>query len=92
MIAGLERVAQRCGVTVQSTRTVDRGVGIAADRVAEIFEPFYTTKSGGTGMGMGLAIARSIIEAHGGRMAADNNPTGGAIVSFSLPVAPGAQG
>ena len=70
---------------------VDRGVGIAADRIAEIFEPFYTTKSGGTGMGMGLAIARSIVEAHGGRMAADNNPTGGAIVSFSLPVAPGAQ-
>ena len=57
---------------------VDRGVGIAADRIAEIFEPFCTTKSDGTGMGMGLAIARSIVEAHG-------------VVSFSLPIAPGAQ-
>jgi signal transduction histidine kinase len=68
----------------------DTGAGIATDRILEIFEPFYTTKSGGTGMGMGLAIARSIVEAHGGRMAADNNPSGGATVSFSVPIAPGA--
>ena len=45
----------------------DRGTGISAERLSEIFEPFYTTKSGGSGMGMGLAIARNIVEAHAGR-------------------------
>jgi signal transduction histidine kinase len=64
----------------------DTGPGIPADGLAQIFEPFYTTKSGGTGMGMGLAIARSIIDAHGGRMAAENNAGGGATVSFSVPL------
>jgi signal transduction histidine kinase len=67
---------------------VDTGIGIPADDVAQIFEPFYTTKSAGNGMGMGLAIARSIVEAHGGRLAAENNPGGGTTVLFSLPVSP----
>ena len=67
----------------------DTGGGIPADRLSEIFEPFYTTKSGGSGMGMGLAIARSIVEAHAGRMAAENNPDGGATVWFSVPISPG---
>jgi signal transduction histidine kinase len=66
----------------------DSGVGVPADRLSEIFEPFYTTKSEGSGMGMGLAIARSIIEAHAGRMAAENNPGGGATVWCSLPTSP----
>jgi signal transduction histidine kinase len=63
----------------------DTGAGIPADRIAQIFEPFYTTKTGGTGMGMGLAIARSIIEAHGGRLAAENNAGEGATVWFDVP-------
>ena len=46
----------------------DTGAGIPTDRIADIFEPFYTTKVEGTGMGMGLAIARSIVEAHNGNM------------------------
>jgi C4-dicarboxylate-specific signal transduction histidine kinase len=61
----------------------DRGVGIRADREVQIFEPFYTTK--GEGMGMGLAIAHSIIEAHAGRMDASNNRDGGATISFTVP-------
>jgi len=64
---------------------VDTGRGIPADRLSAIFEPFYTTKNEGSGMGMGLAIARSIVEAHGGHTAAENNASGGATVWFSLP-------
>jgi signal transduction histidine kinase len=66
----------------------DTGIGIPADALAQIFEPFYTTKSEGSGMGMGLAIARSIVEAHAGRLAAESNPGGGTIVWLSLPVTP----
>jgi C4-dicarboxylate-specific signal transduction histidine kinase len=64
----------------------DTGPGIPADRLTTIFEPFYTTKSSGSGMGMGLAIARGIVEAHNGRMAAENNSTGGATIWVSLPI------
>jgi signal transduction histidine kinase len=64
----------------------DAGTGIPADRISDVFEPFYTTKTEGSGMGMGLAIARSIVEAHAGRMAAENNAGGGATVWFSVPI------
>jgi signal transduction histidine kinase len=70
---------------------VDTGVGIPADRLSTIFEPFYTTKDEGSGMGMGLAIARSIVEAHAGRMVAENAAGGGAAVWFSVPTSPGAH-
>lgn len=60
----------------------DHGIGIAADVAARMFEPFFTTKSEGTGMG--LAICRSIIEAHDGRLWAENSPRGGAIIQFTV--------
>ena len=61
----------------------DRGVGLSSDELDKIFQPFYTTKS--DGLGMGLAISRSIIEAHGGRLWAENNPDRGATFYFTLP-------
>lgn len=62
----------------------DTGVGIDPDQMESIFEPFVTTKP--NGLGMGLAISRSIITAHGGRLWAENNPEGGATFHFTLPV------
>ncbi len=61
----------------------DSGGGIDPDKMEEIFNPFYTTKS--QGMGLGLAICRSIIEAHDGQLDCENNPDGGATFSFTLP-------
>ena len=62
----------------------DSGIGIGGRDVEHMFQAFSTTKA--HGMGIGLTIARSIIEAHGGEMEAENNPDGGATFSFTLPV------
>ena len=63
---------------------MDSGTGIDADHVEKLFEPFYTTKP--DGMGMGLAISRTIIAEHGGAIDASNNREGGAVFAFTLPV------
>ena len=60
----------------------DHGPGIAEDIAKRIFEPFFTTKANGTGMG--LAICRSIIEMHDGRIWAENGPNGGAVFHFTV--------
>ena len=62
----------------------DRGSGIPPDAADRLFEPFFTTKS--QGLGLGLSICRSIIDAHGGRLWADNNADQGATFTFALPV------
>jgi len=61
----------------------DQGPGIASERLEQIFESFYTTKP--QGMGLGLAVCRTIITALKGRLWAANNPQGGATLSFTLP-------
>ena len=64
----------------------DRGIGIAPAHRAQVFEAFFTTKRGA--IGLGLAIARGIVEAHGGRIAiASSEPLEGTVVVVRLPVA-----
>jgi signal transduction histidine kinase len=65
------------------TAISDSGGGIPPDTIEAIFSPFHTTKS--TGIGLGLSISKSIIEAHGGKISAENNPDGGATFYFILP-------
>ncbi len=62
----------------------DSGTGIAAEKLESIFEPFVTSKP--EGLGMGLSICRSIVERHGGKISASNNPDRGATFSIMLPV------
>ncbi|MEP7453608.1 ATP-binding protein [Phyllobacterium sp. SB3] len=63
----------------------DTGTGIQHDHMDKIFDGFFTTKEGG--LGIGLAICQSIIKAHGGQISAHNHPQGGAVFSFSIPLA-----
>ncbi|HVC61543.1 MAG TPA: PAS domain S-box protein [Acetobacteraceae bacterium] len=63
----------------------DTGSGIPAAIEAQLFQPFVTTKS--AGMGIGLSVCRSIVEAHGGRLWVEPNPGGGSVFRFTLPVA-----
>jgi signal transduction histidine kinase len=65
----------------------DSGVGIKEANLEQVFHAFYTTKP--DGLGMGLAIARSIVEAHGGQLDARSNPEGGTTFSFTLPTIKG---
>ena len=66
-------------------RVCDSGTGLDPGEVEEIFEAFYTTKR--DGMGMGLAVSRSIIEAHRGRLWATPKEPRGAVFQFTLPTA-----
>lgn len=62
----------------------DNGGGVPKDLRDRLFEPFVTTKS--QGLGLGLTISRSILSAHGGKIWCENNPVGGAVFGFSLPL------
>jgi signal transduction histidine kinase len=72
------------GRNAASVRVVDRGIGLGHVQMPRLFDAFYTTKA--TGMGMGLAISRTIVEAHGGRLCAESNDgVPGATFTFILP-------
>jgi signal transduction histidine kinase len=69
---------------------LDCGKGIDVDQLERVFDPFFTTKDGG--LGLGLAISHSIVEAHGGRLWATNRPDRGAAFHFTLPIKIGKEG
>jgi PAS domain S-box-containing protein len=93
MLNGIEAMKETAGeLAIKSCQTADSqvlisisdtGVGLPVDKLEQIFSAFYTTKPQGTGMG--LAITRSIIESHGGRLWATANPERGATFHFTLP-------
>jgi two-component system sensor kinase FixL len=83
-----------CDVTVAASMTApgtveisvtDTGPGLAPEVAERLFEPFVTTRT--SGMGVGLSISRSIVEAHGGRLWAEPNPGGGTVFRFTLQAA-----
>jgi signal transduction histidine kinase len=80
------RTAMLDGRTVNAFVT-DFGTGIDEKNIERLFEPFYTTKP--DGLGMGLSISQTIIKAHGGTMGARNNREGGATFAFTLPAQQG---
>jgi signal transduction histidine kinase len=76
--------AARAGDAAVMVAVEESGVGIDVADVERMFEPLYTTQP--EGLGMGLAIARTIVHAHGGELRASNNRTGGATFGFIVPV------
>ena len=74
----------REGAVAVSLAVQDSGIGIDDAHVDRLFQPLHTTKA--EGLGMGLAIARTIVEAHRGRLGAANNGRGGATFHFTVPV------
>ena len=90
---GEQAVSSRVLIVRTATQTggfvcvsvADHGVGISTELQRRVFEPFYSTKP--LGLGLGLSICDWIVAAHGGKLFAENNPSGGAIFRFELPVA-----
>ncbi|HVQ07062.1 MAG TPA: PAS domain-containing protein [Allosphingosinicella sp.] len=76
-------IATRVAGNMVEVEVADSGAGIAAEHLASLFSEFMTTKSGG--MGLGLPISRTIVEAHGGEIRAENREGGGASFLFTLP-------
>lgn len=80
---------QKNGQDYVELKVRDTGSGIAEEHMGKLFEPFFTTKPEGEGAGLGLYVCRSIVEAHGGTVQAENSKDGGAAVYFQLPLSQG---
>lgn len=78
----------RSGDRVVRIEIADTGGGIARERLDSIFDPFFTTKATGKGMGLGLTVARKIVELHGGRIGVVSAEKAGTTVTIDLPVRP----
>jgi signal transduction histidine kinase len=70
-----------------SVSVADAGPGITTENLDKLFQPFFTTKR--DGMGLGLSLSRSIVEAHGGHLDFTDRPGGGSIFTMTLPTLPG---
>jgi len=77
---------KRQGDNTIEISVIDRGAGLPPESAEQLFSPFFTTKP--LGLGMGLSISRSIINAHGGHLQYTSNPEGGSVFSFTLPIDP----
>ena len=84
---GVLDVSTEATATMVRVTIRDHGAGLPAGPIERIFEPFFTTKQGGTGLG--LAVTKQIVAAHGGTVEADNAAGGGAVFRVTLPIAPG---
>jgi signal transduction histidine kinase len=82
--SGQVEVVARAANGFVEVRVLDSGPGIAPEHVERVWEPDFTTKSRGTGLG--LALVRQTVQAHGGKVAARNRPEGGAEFRVLLPV------
>jgi len=69
-------------------RVEDNGVGIPADGLEQIFEPFFTSKGRDSGTGLGLSISQQIVEEHGGTLSVTSEPGQGSCFTVRLPAAP----
>jgi two-component system phosphate regulon sensor histidine kinase PhoR len=78
---GLEESGNQAEITIR-----DEGPGISADLLPRIFEEGVRGRDDSVGYGLGLAIAREIVEDHGGRIEAGNHPRGGAVFTIRLPL------
>jgi len=81
------RLSTVLGTEGVEIRIADNGPGLSDEAQAHLFEPFFTTKN--EGLGLGLSLSRTIVEAHGGRLWAENQPQGGALFHVLLPNVPG---
>jgi len=89
-VGGLPEHRRRVEVSIDNTEggvrfvVRDRGRGIAPEHLPRLFDSFFSTKS--AGMGLGLSIVRTLVEAHGGRITAENGAEEGAVFSVELPI------
>ncbi len=87
---GIKTITVRATAEADDRVTIevwDNGPGIPEDILNRVFEPFFTTREVGSGMGMGLSICHTIVESHQGSMRVANRPEGGAIFTINLPLA-----
>ncbi|MDP9319665.1 MAG: DUF4118 domain-containing protein [Chloroflexota bacterium] len=85
----IDVIARRTGDEVE-VEVADRGPGVPPDAASRLFEPFFRVRhSGGpSGLGLGLAVAKGLVEAHGGRISVQDRAGGGARFAFTLPLVP----
>jgi two-component system sensor histidine kinase KdpD len=82
-------VSARVDGDALAVAVADRGPGLALEDQERVFEKFYRAKTAGTGAGLGLAICKAVVEAHGGSIRAENGPHGGAVFRLTLPLGAG---